>query len=368
MLGIFRLVLALNVVFFHLLKWPLIGQLAVYSFFILSGMLMTTIMHKTYHYNLAGLRSYALNRFYRLFPVYWVLLLITFVCLRFLDVSIVAVVHTVIYIPERFSEWMANILLIYPNIQPNLYTPRLAPASWALTIELVFYLLIGLGISKTKMRAIIWFWGSVAYCVAYQLITGKFSIVYSDFLSASLPFSIGALLYFYKNKIVSYTNGAWALPTVISLFILNVYLSSLIIVMFPAHGWKIQYVSTIANLGLSVLLIPLLMNFKTQHKSKDTFFGNLSYPIYIFHFTGSIVALNLMTALYPELTGNRYIVFGVGLFMTILVCVGVNWLVDGKIENLRLTVKDSLLKKKSKVTINSEACTSDKLNENKNNG
>ena len=76
-MGIYRFLLALNVVIFHLLGVPAIGPFAVFSFFVLSGFLMTLIMKETYGYSLSGLSKYAMNRFLRLFPSYWVLLLIT---------------------------------------------------------------------------------------------------------------------------------------------------------------------------------------------------------------------------------------------------------------------------------------------------
>ena len=54
-MGIYRFLLALNVVIFHLLDVPAIGPFAVFSFFVLSGFLMTLIMKETYGYSLSGL-------------------------------------------------------------------------------------------------------------------------------------------------------------------------------------------------------------------------------------------------------------------------------------------------------------------------
>lgn len=48
------MLLAFEVVVFHLLSVPIIGRYAVMSFFVLSGFLMTTIMHQTYGYTLKG--------------------------------------------------------------------------------------------------------------------------------------------------------------------------------------------------------------------------------------------------------------------------------------------------------------------------
>ena len=53
-------------------------------------------------------------------------------------------------IPNDPSSWIANLFMVYPNFEPVLYPIRLAPTTWALTIELAFYLAIGLGFSKSK--------------------------------------------------------------------------------------------------------------------------------------------------------------------------------------------------------------------------
>ena len=150
MFGIFRFVLALNVVLFHILAIPEVGPLAVYSFFILSGYLMTYIMQETYGYSYAGIRKYALNRFFRLYPVYWALLLVSVILVLFTDANYFALFHNKMTLPSNPTEVMANVLMIYPELRPGDYSVRLAPATWALTIELFFYLLIGIGISKTQ--------------------------------------------------------------------------------------------------------------------------------------------------------------------------------------------------------------------------
>jgi len=50
---------------------PFIGFYMVFGFFVLSGYLMTFIMHKKYGYSVRGVGAYALNRFLRIYPLYW---------------------------------------------------------------------------------------------------------------------------------------------------------------------------------------------------------------------------------------------------------------------------------------------------------
>ena len=75
MFGIFRYVLALLVTFGHLKYflqggWNWTGLYAVFGFFVLSGYLMTRVLHRTYGYGLRGLLAYR-DRALRIYPAYW---------------------------------------------------------------------------------------------------------------------------------------------------------------------------------------------------------------------------------------------------------------------------------------------------------
>ena len=72
MFGTYRTFLALMVVAQHLGGLQAIGAYAVFGFYALSGYLMTLIMQKNYGYSPSGISKYALNRFLRIYPIYWV--------------------------------------------------------------------------------------------------------------------------------------------------------------------------------------------------------------------------------------------------------------------------------------------------------
>ena len=65
MFGAWRLLLALLVVLGHLHRpwWP--ASWAVFSFYVISGYLMSLILDETYGWTGAGRRRFALNRFLR---------------------------------------------------------------------------------------------------------------------------------------------------------------------------------------------------------------------------------------------------------------------------------------------------------------
>ena len=201
MFGIYRFLLALNVVFFHILEIPNIGPFAVYSFFILSGFLMTAIMHKTYSYSPQGFKKYAVNRFLRLFPTYWGLVLVTLIFIAIVGQDFATAFHPKMAMPDTWYHWLANLTLVFPYVTPVDYPVRLAPATWALTIELFFYMLIGLGVSRTKKVTFAWLIASVALLIVNNVSTKQFGLGYGSIFTASFPFALGALLYHYKGQI-----------------------------------------------------------------------------------------------------------------------------------------------------------------------
>jgi len=342
MFGIYRFILAFNVVLFHILKVPQIGSLAVYSFFILSGYLMTYIMHHTYGYSYKGVKLYALNRFYRLFPVYWALMLVTVFVIMVVGNDFASTFHIAMRLPQDITELIINITMVYPDFSPSSYTPRLAPATWALTIELFFYLLIGLGISKSKLRTNIWFTCSICYVLYNNILLKQYGLDYGNFISASLPFSIGAMLFFHKNTIQNLLLKfhLFKLRTVTSLFTFNVIFCSTVVFIFPEQSWKIVILCKAVNLVLSAVMVIKLSETKSDTpliKSIDKFTGDLSYPVYVFHWAAACFASWLLYT-SPQ---KGPMAFTIGLVLTIVVSVIVNKFINDKIELLRRKVKKS---------------------------
>ena len=156
-------------------------------------------MKETYGYSLSGLSKYAMNRFLRLFPSYWVLLLITILAIGLVGNSNSKAFHHAMFLPTTYSEWASNLSLIFWSQTPIEIVPRMAPATWALTIELFFYLIIGL-VSSSKVSTLTWVSVSVLYTIYFNL-TSHIGLGYGTIWLASLPFSLGAMVYHFKNEI-----------------------------------------------------------------------------------------------------------------------------------------------------------------------
>lgn len=292
MFGILRTLLAIYVVLLHIFSVPTLGNYAVTFFFVLSGFLMTYIMHNTYGYSSSGYRLFWMNRILRLYPIYLIILGLT--------IFIVVFTHGVddklnpsIYIPEKLVDWVQNITMLYFDIVPHKVKPRLVPTSWALTNELVFYFLISIGISKTFLRTLIWLFISVLYFVFTYYFYDIATYRYSAIPASSLPFALGAILFWIQNRYVNRieTISRKILISFVLLLFLAFNLNALILSQIVYFNEFSKYL----NFLFALFIILFLFNFKTSEKKRkiDNFIGMFSYPIYLCHYLVIFIYLNI---------------------------------------------------------------------------
>lgn len=336
MLGIFRTSLALFVVAQHVIGIPVIVHYAVHGFFILSGYLMTYIMHKTYHYKLSGITAFICNRFLRLFPVYWFALVVTICILIYFGTE--SRFHEAISIPDSRTEWLQNIFMVFLNIFPGDELPRVLPATWALTVELLFYFLIALGFSKNKKLTLIWVFISLAYIFYTFIFNLDYKYRYNAIFAGSLPFSLGALLFYYKESLLTYLNKG--LPIILFLYFLNIILSILV------RNHSFFYIFASFNYLLSFILIGALLSYKPNINLKkfDAKVGDYSYPIYLFHWTACylvVTTLNLISL--DDLTRLERVAAFLGTLLISIVFSKIsNVTIDNNVQKVRLKVKERL--------------------------
>lgn len=332
MFGILRTVLAIYVVLLHIFSVPVLGNYAVSFFFLLSGFLMTYIMHETYGYTLRGFGVFWLNRFLRLYPIYFFIILITVVFVVLLP-DIIRNPH--LFIPKTFSEWFTNITMLFPNIVPHRYIPRVVPTSWALTNELFFYLLISLGISKTKKRTYIWLLLSILYFVGTYLYYDIATYRYSAIPAASLPFSLGACLFWsIKNKRVFNTRIS---IITISFIFFNINAVSSIYLPF-----YLKEATIYINMILAMLLVYLLFNYRPKKPLKilDDTLGAYSYPIYLSHYLLALVYSGYIGyGVIPDSFKMNFLAIIPFFFLLFLFCFLIVQFLDKKINSFKKKIK-----------------------------
>lgn len=289
MFGAYRTLLALAVLFQHLAEVPLIGHFAVYGFFVLSGYLMTAIMHETYGYSLRGRMAYGINRFLRLFPLYWMICLFTIGLILLFGEDLTRAYHSEIYLPREGGDILANLSLVFPHMSPKWASPRLAPPTWALTLELLYYVLIGLGVSRSRRITVLWLAAGLAYFGLTFVLGLGHETRYSYLPAASLPFSIGALLFHYRDASAAIAARIPGHPFAL----LPIYV---VLALVAAHGGLILEVLFAANIALHAVIIAKLRDLSGGEwlQRFDKPIGDLSYPIYLGHYQcGFLVSMVL---------------------------------------------------------------------------
>ena len=208
----------------------------------------------------------------------------------------------------------------------------LPPPTWAITNELVFYLLISLGISKNIVGTIFWVIVSILYYIITYSLYDIETFRYSAIPAASLPFSIGALL-FHLNKKGWLPNGGLVTFSILLIaFYLNAYFRiNTNIFTADLHLYL--------NILLAVSIIHVLFHQKDDRFRKwDKFIGYYSYPIYLFHFQFAIIyyylfRLEFSTFKIPLIQAPIF------LILLVLVLTPLVILVDKRIDDLKSRIK-----------------------------
>lgn len=340
MLGGYRTLLALCVVGSHLASLPFIGQYAVHGFFVLSGFLMTLVMHGTYGYAPAGVGAFALNRALRLFPSYWVVLALTLASIAILGAPAVTAFKDVMFAPETPAQWLQIVTMAYVDWFPIHATPmRPVPPTWALTVELFFYTLIALGISRSRRVTVVWFVASVILTLIAAVVTRlDFNWRYFSLLSGSLPFSLGAMLYHFREPLTARLGRLLTLPWAMAAFIAFGSLAMGAGLMNKLGLRDLAAGLSYLNLPLHAFIVLTLFQYRPAPKAKkvDKFLGDLSYPIYLVHYLcGMWVAtlLGLRVTDSPSLESIG--LAAIALVPTFILSVGLAYWVDAPVETLR---------------------------------
>ncbi len=279
MIGIWRWYLAILVVVGHLYTpwWP--ASFGVFSFYIVSGFLMSLILNEHYGFSAAGFRGFWLNRFLRLYPAYYAACLMSIVVIILIPTEYVTDKNNKLILPDNLFEFITNITIFGLKKKPN--QSSLVPPAWALSIEIFYYFLISIWAGRSKKNARYFLALGILYLCVVYLFKG-FDWWYRYFLigAGALPFAVGVNIYFHSDsikKVIVYF--AW----------IRVFAFSIAFYIFCFLGaYFFGYQKTLffyLNIISSSLLLSSLWYFPTnKFKRVDTFLGDLSYPTYLIHY------------------------------------------------------------------------------------
>lgn len=333
--GIFRLFLAYVVVFHHLSVISF-GGWAVYVFFILSGYWITEVWVKKYsHLSWTYLRFEA-SRYMRLAPVFLVCFLIAMVVLRLTSQHFTAYAE-----PAHHARWWWELVSIIFAADHNLFLPPI----WSIVVEMQFYIVAPLLIwmaMKLANRS-----GQPVRPVTRGVIT--LGLVAATLLSImsfleSQDAVLNCYIFCFLMGILISTTGYCpskkvALASIGLMFLLAAlsYVSQDVGNIFGAEAgrtsneyWHLMNRYACAVLG--ILTVPYVAySVRVRSGKVDRELGNLSYPLYLFHFS--------VVFLFENLTKLAYLPHAVRVVLSLVVMtvgtLAIYYVVDRPMENLR---------------------------------
>jgi peptidoglycan/LPS O-acetylase OafA/YrhL len=161
-MGSYRLILAGAVVYGHV-RGALLGHnpgtIAVISFFLLSGFVMTALVRK-YYRSLTAVPAFYLDRFIRLAPQYYLYSILTLAA-----VVVFGLRHKWLHAPPTAVSTIGQLLLFPLNFY-RLFPDMLLPQTWSLGLEAIFYAVFPL-ILICRIRLVVAIISFVVYVAAY---------------------------------------------------------------------------------------------------------------------------------------------------------------------------------------------------------
>ena len=261
------------------------GAQAVSCFFVLSGYLMAKSIDTTYRRTWSGFLKYITNRALRIYPTYWLVLLPSCLFLLFFPSKVLI---SQMVLTSDMAAVFANITLFNLYSFDNIFVP---PA-WSLTIELLFYIVIGL-IPLNFKTARLGFILSVPLLAVVYFLGFDTNEHITRLAQGQLCFSLGAFINYsslqvrkhklaYSIVILSLLSFAWY---ILNYFSLRIYPS-------------IMYVGAFASGAMIIVLrssffenSPCTTASRQALVKLDKFLGDIAYPLFLVHyFIGQLLA------------------------------------------------------------------------------
>jgi peptidoglycan/LPS O-acetylase OafA/YrhL len=312
-MGAIRFLLALSVVIFHsspIFGWELVhGGLAVESFFIISGFYMSLVLHEKYPVGKA--MTFFENRFWRLFPAYWIILFFGVIGnLAIYIISGKSIYTLKLWIEQiQFHNWTVLIPLGLSNLIffgqelyhltaftaqgiPHFLKPvgsslisgksyLFLPQAWSISVELQFYLLAPclvrlrwpkmLGVLLLSLGARWWAWNvydpEMAQNICYSILPTQLYL----FMLGSIGYRVYRYLRDSQKEI--YMQGA------------RVCWVGFIILIAIFQFWPGTLLQKEVMLVILTACATPFTFLATRRILWDRLLGELGYPIYIIHVT-----------------------------------------------------------------------------------
>jgi peptidoglycan/LPS O-acetylase OafA/YrhL len=235
------------------------GTIGVSLFFILSGFLMASAMDKGVSPN-----KFLLKRFKRIFPVYWVVIIVTSIVYNYIG-----------YKDISFTQFIMNFFMV----QDILYgSKHIDGVFWSILIEIKFYILCFFIILFSQYK-------NIKYIFLLMVFFSIIAVLSRLYLNKDVGFGIFLYFSIMLNGMLFYkfiyNNENFFL------YVQPVFLFYLFCVSEYAYG-KTSY-----SYAWVISIILFLLFYKFKFKSKIlSFFALISYSLYLIHQNLSYLIMN----------------------------------------------------------------------------
>lgn len=351
-MGILRFLLAISVVIAHstsIFGVEMVGgQMAVQSFFIISGFYMTLILKEKYIGDNKSYKLFISNRALRLYPIYWLILFLTISYSGYIyfitDGSEFGKFYPYIAhykdlnIGSLFFLIFTNIFLFFQDIvmflgldlqngnlfftenfrntKPMLFEFLLVPQAWTIGVEILFYVIAPFLVRRKLFVILLLIIASLLLrCYLFYGLNLNYDPWTARFFPTEIVFFLlGTLAYHLYKKYQQYNFK----KTYLHLIWVSIVLLTLI------YGFvKIPFKELIYLIYFFVCL-PFVFILTKKYK-KDAYIGELSYPIYISH----VFVMMILSHHKIPVNGITLVLF------TVFISVLLNEFVAKKIEKIR---------------------------------
>ncbi|MFQ5560662.1 MAG: acyltransferase family protein [Nitrospinota bacterium] len=244
------------------------GVTGVDLFFIISGYVIFMTVKKNTHW-----KGFLVSRFSRLYPAYWVSILLTAGGLKMVS-------------PENRLLKTEVVLGNLTMVQRWMGLPDVNPPYWTLSVELMFYLVVFLFLFSGTARKIGKSGGILVAVLLAGIILSHISANYSTFIKKNFPLFAHANL-FYAGILFYIVNEQG------NTILRAIGLLSMLGMVFPLHslgGTTQDFMGPIAHTLIVSFYFLLFFLFVTGRlgfiaKKGLVFLGDISYSLYLLHQT-----------------------------------------------------------------------------------
>jgi len=241
--------------------------------------------------------AFWLNRFLKLFPVYYVVAVATLMAI------LVAPIHAVTFTEAWRLSWSWPTIVAELTVVPLAFDEfdwRLISPVWSVAVELVNYAII------FAITARGWKWMATVLLIAfaYQLgcvVEYGFDVHprYTTWYAGVAPFSIGAATYYIATRV--------RVPAWLGAAAFVAWCANLAIADEAGNRYLFGVVLWYDNIVLSAAIVMAMAPLRSGEAAMrlDRFVGDLAYPIFLVHLLIAFV----VTQLFPDVRGQSQPLF-----------------------------------------------------------